>query len=61
MLHLYEFFKLNSSSMIECDRPLVYGWHTNRFTCASLGLYIEAVVPSAGDGEPGDKNRAIKR
>ena len=47
--------------MIARDRPLAYGWHANRFTCASLGLYIEAVVPSAGDGEPGDKNRTIKR
>ena len=44
---------LNSSNMIESDRPLV-----NRLTCPSLGC-INAVVPSAGDDETGDKNRAI--
>ena len=44
---------LNSSNMRAPDRPLV-----NRLTCPSLGC-INAVVPSAGDGETGDKNRAI--
>ena len=44
---------LNSSNMIASDRPLV-----NRLTCPSLWC-INAVVPSAGDDETGDKNRAI--
>ena len=44
---------LNSSNMIASDRPLV-----NRLTCPRLGC-INAVVPSAGDDETGDKNRAI--
>ena len=39
--------------MKESDRPLV-----NRLTCPSLGC-INAVVPSAGAVETGDKNRAI--
>ena len=48
--------------MIVCDRPLVYRWHTNRLTWASLGLYDEAAVQlSAEAGESGDKNMAIKR
>ena len=37
--------------MTACDRPLVYGWHANRLTCVSLGLYIKAAVPLAGAGE----------
>ena len=47
--------------MIACDRPLVYRWHSNRLTCANLGLYINAAVLSAGAGKSGDKNRAILR
>ena len=39
--------------MIACDRPLVYRWRSNRFTCASLRLYINAAVLSAGAGESG--------
>ena len=44
---------LNSSNMIASDRPLV-----NRLTCPSLGC-INAMVPLAGAGVTGDKNRAI--
>ena len=44
---------LNSSNMIASDRPLV-----NRLTCPRLGS-INAVVPSSGAGETGDRNRAI--
>ena len=39
--------------MKESDKPLV-----NRLTCPGLGC-INAVVPSAGAVETGNKNRAI--
>ena len=42
--------------MVACDRPLAYRLHGNRLTCASLGLYVKAAVPSMGAGESGDKN-----
>ena len=44
-------------------RLFIVGMQTdvNRLTCASLGLYIKAVVPSAGASEFRDKNKAIKR
>ena len=47
--------------MIGCF--FIVGMQTDakKLTCASLGLYIKAVVPSAGAGESRYKNKAIKR
>ena len=44
-------------------RLFIVGMQTDakRLTGASLGLYIKAVVPSAGAGESRYKNKAIKK
>ena len=44
-------------------RLFIVGMQTDakRLTCASLGIYINAVVPSAEAGESRDKNKAINR